>query len=49
MDIAYPPLIQSGGDYDLRVASISKDTHIHYGVIICSLGARYAGGGRCWW
>jgi len=41
VDIAYPPLLQSGGDYDLRLASgTSKDTHIHYGVIICSLGAR---------
>ncbi|EFN58683.1 hypothetical protein CHLNCDRAFT_140286 [Chlorella variabilis] len=42
VDIAYPPLVQSGGDYDLRLASASKDTHIHYGVIVCSLGARYA-------
>ena len=42
VDIAYPPLVQSGGDYDLRLASVSKDTYIHYGVIICSLGARCA-------
>lgn len=44
VDIAYPPLVQSGGDYDLRLAAgTSKDTHIHYGVIVCHLGARWAG------
>lgn len=40
VDIAYPPLVQSGGEYDLRLASASKDSYIHYGVIVCSLGAR---------
>lgn len=44
VDIAYPPVVQSGGDYDLRLAAAtSKDTHIHYGVIVTSLGARCAG------
>lgn len=41
VDIAYSPLVQSGGEYELRLAAgTSKDTHIHYGVILCSLGAR---------
>ena len=56
MDIAYPPVLQSGGEYDLRLAAAaSKDTHIHYGVIVCSLGARCAAAGAhvpeswvCW-
>lgn len=43
VDIAYPPLVQSGGEYDLRLAAgTSKDSLIHYGVIVCHLGARYA-------
>ena len=40
MDIAYPPLYQSGGEYDLKMSSVSNDSYIHYGVIVCSLGAR---------
>lgn len=44
VDIAYPPLVQSGGEYDLRLAAgTSKDSLIHYGVIVCHLGARWAG------
>ena len=43
VDIAYPPLFQSGGEYDLKMSSVSSDAYMHYGVIVCSLGARCAG------
>ncbi len=41
-DIAYPPVFQSGGHYDFRMAATSDDTPLHAGVIVCSLGARYS-------
>lgn len=40
VDAAYPPLYQSGGEYDLRLSALSNDALLHYGVIICSLGAK---------
>ena len=40
VDIAFPSLFQSGGSYDLKQASVSSDEYMHYGVIMCSLGAR---------
>ncbi len=40
VDIAYPPLFQSGGQYDLRLSTVSNDSPLHYGVILCSLGAK---------
>lgn len=42
VDIAYPPIYQSGGNYDLRVSAQSDDQPVHYGVILVSLGARYS-------
>ncbi|GAB4820394.1 hypothetical protein N2152v2_007440 [Parachlorella kessleri] len=43
LDIAYPPVFQSGGEYDVRLAgAVSNDNSLHYGVIVCSLGAKYA-------
>jgi nucleosome binding factor SPN SPT16 subunit len=41
VDIAYPPIIQSGGAYDLRVSAQSSDKPLSYDVIVCQLGARY--------
>ncbi|KAG0242359.1 FACT complex subunit spt16 [Actinomortierella wolfii] len=37
----YPPIIQSGGEYDLKTNAMSNNKNLHDGTIICSLGARY--------
>ncbi|KAK9824573.1 hypothetical protein WJX72_011424 [[Myrmecia] bisecta] len=42
VDIAYPPIVQSGGNYDLKVSAQSDDRVLQYDVILCSLGARYS-------
>lgn len=45
VDSAYTPIIQSGGDYNFKLGSGgSSDKPIHYGVIVCSLGARWVVG-----
>eukprot|EP00897_Mesotaenium_endlicherianum_P010392 jgi/Mesen1/9381/ME000610S08682 len=44
-DLAYPPVLQSGGKFDLKASAGSSDDELFYdtmGVIICALGARYA-------
>lgn len=43
IDVAYPPLFQSGGEYDFKLSATSNNKAMHYGVIICSVGARYVG------
>jgi len=42
VDIAYPPIFQSGGKYDLRVSVASDDNVLHDGVIVVSIGTRYS-------
>ncbi|KAM7259484.1 hypothetical protein ACFE04_015225 [Oxalis oulophora] len=45
VDICYPPIFQSGGEFDLRPSAQSNDEHLYYdseSVIICAIGARYA-------
>jgi nucleosome binding factor SPN SPT16 subunit len=43
VDLAYSPLFQSGGDYDIKYwVNISNDDRIHYDVIMCCLGTRYS-------
>lgn len=37
----YTPIIQSGGDYDLKTSAVSNELELHAGTIICSLGVRY--------
>ncbi|KAJ3276374.1 FACT complex subunit spt16 [Terramyces sp. JEL0728] len=37
----YPPIIQSGGKYDLKPSAQSNDQNLHAGTILCSFGARY--------
>ncbi|XKL65902.1 hypothetical protein PGB90_009322 [Kerria lacca] len=37
----YPPIIQSGGNYSLKFSATSDKNNLHFGVIICSFGARY--------
>ncbi|ORX35981.1 FACT complex subunit SPT16 [Kockovaella imperatae] len=37
----YPPIIQSGGRYDLKISAVSDDRVLSAGIIIASLGLRY--------
>ncbi|KAL2914305.1 FACT complex subunit spt16 [Polyrhizophydium stewartii] len=41
VDWCYPPIIQSGGKYDLRPSASSNQDLLHEGTIVCSLGVRY--------
>lgn len=40
-DWCYPPIIQSGGKYDLKPSAMSNSEKLHDGTILCSIGARY--------
>ncbi|KAA8545293.1 hypothetical protein F0562_020077 [Nyssa sinensis] len=44
VDICYPPIFQSGGNFDLRPSASSNDECLYYdsaSVIICAIGSRY--------
>ncbi|KAG6478423.1 hypothetical protein ZIOFF_061865 [Zingiber officinale] len=44
VDICYPPIFQSGGQFDLRPNAASNDDDLYYNstsVIICAIGSRY--------
>lgn len=41
LEWCYTPIIQSGGQYDLKPSAMSDDEFLHGGVILCSLGLRY--------
>lgn len=44
IDICYPPIFQSGGEFDLKPSASSNDENLYYdstSVIICALGSRY--------
>ncbi|KAL3843575.1 hypothetical protein ACJIZ3_000978 [Penstemon smallii] len=44
VDICYPPIFQSGGNFDLRPSASSNDDYLYYdssSVIICAIGSRY--------
>ncbi|KAK6777074.1 hypothetical protein RDI58_023791 [Solanum bulbocastanum] len=44
VDICYPPIFQSGGNFDLRPSATSNDEQLYYdsaSVIICAVGSRY--------
>jgi nucleosome binding factor SPN SPT16 subunit len=41
LDSCYEPIIQSGGEYDIRINASSNNQLLAPNVIICSLGARY--------
>ncbi|KAK1401892.1 FACT complex subunit [Heracleum sosnowskyi] len=44
VDICYPPIFQSGGEFDLRPSASSNDQHLYFdstSVIICAIGSRY--------
>ena len=37
----FPPIIQSGGKYQLKFSVASNDDKLHFGTIICCMGVRY--------
>ena len=37
----FPPIIQSGGKYQLKFSMASNEDKIHFGTIICCMGVRY--------
>lgn len=41
VDMCYPAIIQSGGNYNLKFSVVSDKNTLHFGAIVCSLGARY--------
>ncbi|EPS71678.1 hypothetical protein M569_03078, partial [Genlisea aurea] len=44
VDICYPPIFQSGGNFDLRPSASSNDDLLYYdsrSIIICAIGSRY--------
>ncbi|KAA8536705.1 hypothetical protein F0562_029183 [Nyssa sinensis] len=44
VDICYPPIFQSGGNFDLRPSASSNEEYLYYdsaSVIICAIGSRY--------
>ncbi|KAK9109709.1 hypothetical protein Sjap_017769 [Stephania japonica] len=44
VDICYPPIFQSGGEFDMRPNASSNDKNLYYestSVIVCAIGARY--------
>lgn len=43
LEMCYPPIIQSGGEYDLKPSASSNDSTLHFGTIVCSVGVRYRG------
>ncbi|KAJ3168301.1 FACT complex subunit spt16 [Geranomyces variabilis] len=40
-DWCYPPIIQSGGKYDLKAGAESNNEALHEGTVLASLGIRY--------
>ena len=43
VDACYTPIIQSGGNYDVKISAQSNSEFLSSDVIICSLGAKYKG------
>lgn len=41
VDLCYPAIIQSGGNYNLKFSASSDKNNLHFGVITCALGVRY--------
>nr|AFL48193.1 SPT16 [Schmidtea mediterranea] len=41
LDLCYPPIIQSGGKFNLKFSVESDENNLHAGVIVCSMGLRY--------
>lgn len=41
MDWSVQPTVQSGGNFDLKLAALPDGNNLHAGVIICAMGLRY--------
>ncbi|CAG0919160.1 unnamed protein product [Notodromas monacha] len=41
VEVCYPPIIQSGGHYNLKFSILSDGNQLHFGAIVCCLGIRY--------
>ncbi|XP_070574512.1 FACT complex subunit SPT16-like [Ptychodera flava] len=41
LEVCYPAIIQSGGNYSLKFSVVSDDNKLHFGSITCALGIRY--------
>jgi len=41
VEMCYPPIIQSGGNYSLKFSAVTDKNVLHFGSIVCCLGARY--------
>lgn len=41
VDLCYPCIIQSGGNYNLKFSVVSDKNNLSFGAITCALGARY--------
>lgn len=41
LEMCYPAIIQSGGHYNLKFSTASDKNTLHFGTIVCLLGARY--------
>ena len=41
LEPAYTPIIQSGGDFDLKPSASSNQSNLYHGTITASIGARY--------
>lgn len=39
VDISYPPIVQSGGVYDLRAGAANDDRPLQYDVVLMAIGA----------
>lgn len=46
-DWVYSPIIQSGGEYDLRVSAYSNESQLKPDIILSSLGIRYKSYSAC--
>ncbi|XP_029436042.1 FACT complex subunit SPT16 [Rhinatrema bivittatum] len=41
VEMCYPPIIQSGGVYNLKFSVVSDKNHMHFGAITCAMGIRF--------
>ncbi|KAM5192405.1 FACT complex subunit SPT16 [Mantella aurantiaca] len=41
IEMCYPPIIQSGGNYNLKFSVVSDKNHMHFGAVTCAMGIRY--------
>ncbi|TRY65512.1 hypothetical protein DNTS_021734 [Danionella cerebrum] len=41
VEMCYPPIIQSGGNYSLKFSVVSDKNPMHFGAITCAMGIRY--------